>query len=199
MRIFDYFAITAIIGACTALLGWWLKSRLDNSIKHEYDKILERFKSELKRSDILLTERLEAFKSISGQLLALRRYCQAKSTEFRNESEFEPRTESLTEQENVSLLMHNENLTRVLESVELLISPKSRKRFDDLFLQMTLGFSLELWFASGDPAPEIVANAHECYDGIAERVNDVLGELYLDLGLPQALTPHPREPAKPGR
>jgi len=142
----------------------------------------------MKRSDVLLTERLAAFKSISSQLLALRRYCYARSAELRNESEFEPRTESLTEQENVGLLMHKENLTRLLESVELFISPNSRERFNDLFLQMGMGFTLELWLASGDPPPEIVATAHEGYDVIAERVNDVLGELYSDLGLPQTLT-----------
>jgi len=190
MSIIDYFAITVIMSACATVLGWWLKSRLDNSIKHEYDKILEGFKSELKRSDVLLTERLAAFKSISSQLLALRRYCHARSAEFRNESEFEPRTESLTEQENVSLLIHHENINRALASVELLISPNSRKSINDLFLQMNLGFSLELWLTSDDLAPEIVSSAHELYDAVVKRVNDVLGELYSDLGLPQNLTPH---------
>lgn len=191
MGIVDYVTITAIMCACSTVLGWWLKSRLDNSIKHEYDKILEVFKSQLKRSDILLEERLSAFKALSGKLIALRRYCNATSAEFRNESEFEPRTDSLTEQENLGLLMYKEHIDRALESVELLISPSSRKAFDNLFLQMNMGFNVELWLASGDPAPDILVNTHELYDIIAARTNDVLGQLYSDLGLPGSLKDHP--------
>lgn len=199
MNVTDFISITAIVGAYTTVLGWWLKSRLDSSIKHEYDKILESFKTELKRSDVLLTERLAAFKTLSGHLLALRRYCNARSAEFRNESEFESRTESLTEQENISLLSHHENITRALESNELLISPNSRQSFEHLFLQMGMGFNLELWLAGEDPAPEIVSSAHELYDLVSSRVNDVLGALYSDLGLPQNLTLQSSGPAKAGR
>lgn len=198
MNFADYFGITAIVGACTTVLGWWLKSRLDSSIKHEYDKILESFKTELKRSDVLLTERLAVFKALSGHLLALRRYCNARSAEFRNESEFETRTESLTEQENIALLRHYENITRALESNELLISPNSRESFERLFSQMGMGFNLELWLASEDPAPEIVSSAYELYNLVSSRVNDVLGALYSDLGLPQNLTPQSSGPAKGG-
>lgn len=199
MNLADYFGVAVIVGACTTVLGWWLKSRLDSSIKHEYDKILESFKTELKRSDVLQTERLAVFKTLSGHLLALRRYCNARSAEFRNESEFEPRTESLTEQENISLLSHYENINRALESNELLISPNSRQSFDHLFSQMGLGFNLELWLASSDPDPKIFSSAHELYDLVASRVNDVLGSLYSDLGLPQNLTIQSSGPTKAGR
>lgn len=188
MNLDDYIGIAAIVGACTTVLGWWLKSRLDSSIKHEYDKILESFRTELKRSDVLLAERLAAFKTLSGHLLKLRRYCNARSAEYRNESEFEPRPESLTEQENISLLSHHENINRVLESNELLISPNSRKIFENLFLQMRIGFNLELWLASKDHTPEIASNAYELYDLVSSRVNQVLGALYSDLSLPENVT-----------
>jgi len=187
MNIIDYFAVTAIISTCTTILGWWLKVRLDSSIKYEYDKIIEVFKSELKRSDILLAERLSTFKATSIHLLELRRYCQAKSTEFRNESEFEARTESLTKQENIGLLNHHENLKRSLDNVELFISPKSRKSFEDLFMQLHMGFNLESWLSHDDPASEIVSNAYELYESLAARATDVLAALYSDLGLPENL------------
>lgn len=199
MNLADYFGITAIIGACTTVLGLWLKTRLDSSIKHEYDKILESFKTEMKRSDVLLTERLAVFKTLSNHLLALRRYCNARSAECRNDSEFEPRTESLTEQENISLLGHHENITRALGRNEFLISPNSRQCFEQLFLQMGMGFNLELWLASKNPAKEIVSSAHELYDLVASRVNDVLGALYSDLGLPQNLAFQSSGSAEVGR
>ena len=189
MNISDYFTITLIIGGCTTILGWWLKSRLDSSIKHEYDKILEGFKSELKRSDVLLTERLAAYKTISPYLLALRRYCHARSAEFRNGSEFEPRTNSLNEKENIGLLSHHERISRALDDIELLISPDTRRRFDALFQQMGLGFNLELWLSSGDPAPDLLSNAHELYDFVGNKVNDVISGLYSDLNLPESVDP----------
>lgn len=187
MNLTDYLSVSIIVGACTTILGWWLKSRLDSSIKHEYDKILESFKTELKRSETLLTERLAAFKTLSSYLLALRRYSTSCSAEFRNSSEFEARTESLTEQENISLLIHHENISRALEKNELVISPNSRKCFDRLFSQMHSGFHLELWLTSSNPDPEIVSSAHQLYDLITSRVNEVLSSLYSDLGLPQNL------------
>lgn len=188
MNISDYFTVALIVGGCTTILGWWLKSRLDSSIKHEYDQILESFKSELKRSDVLLTERLNAFKIISQKLLALRRYCRAQSAEMRNESEFEARLESLNENENISLLMHHNSISRELDGIELLISPKSRQSFVELFRQMSMGFNLELWLSSPDISPEVSSNANQLYDLIDQKITDVLEALYSDLGLPDDLS-----------
>ena len=195
MEIIDLFTISSVIAGSTTLLGWWLKSRLESSIKHEYDKVLEGFKSELKRSDLLLSERLTAFKSMSPFLLAIRRYCHAASAEHRAASEFESRTEHLDDSENMSLLSHHDLISRKLDEIELLISPSTRQRFDELFMQMGMGFNLELWLTSDDPAPEIVANAYELYDLVACRVNDVLSSFYNDLGLPQNLTIQSSSPA----
>lgn len=184
METSDFITIAGIMGTIATVLGWWLKSRLDSSIKHEYDRMLELFKTEQKRSDILHSERLTAFKALSEKLLALRRYCNARSAEFRSQSEFEPRTDSLPSEENISLLQHHELIQWVLEERELFISPRSRQCFDELFSQMSLGFNLELWLASGHE--EAQSNANELYDLVAARVNDVMGALYADLGFPDS-------------
>jgi hypothetical protein len=65
MSITDYFSITVIIGGVATILGWWLKSRLDSAIKHEYNQMLELFKTELGRSNVLHSERLASFDSPS--------------------------------------------------------------------------------------------------------------------------------------
>lgn len=190
MNLIDYLGITTLIGASTTILGLWLKSRLDTSIKHEYDKVLETFKTELKKSDVLLNERLAAFKNLSAHLLALRRYCHACSEEFKNDSEFAPRPESLPDSENISLLCHHENITRVLDSSELFISPNSRHSFDDLFMQMCLGFNLEQYLdgvSKENRTVEMAIGAPELYDLISRKVNDVLNSLHSDLGLPQSV------------
>ena len=182
MTIADFVTIGGIFSAITAIAGWWVKSRLDSSIKHEYDRLLEAFKAEQKRSEVLQVERLSAFKELSSRLIALRRYCKARSAEIREESEFDPRTESLSTSEKKSLLCHYEDLTKGFDEMELFISVKSRERFQDLFRQMSLGFSLELYLA-GEASPK-ESNAHELYDLVIEQINSILESLYVDLGFP---------------
>lgn len=182
MKLIDYVTIASTFSAIIAVAGWWIKSRLETSIKHEYDRLLEAFKSEQKRSEVLHAERLAAFKELSAKLIALRRYCRARSAEIREQSEFEPRTESLSEIENKSLLCHYEEVTKGLDEKELFISVQSRDRFHKLFLQMSLGFNLELYLAAGESAIDL--NAHELYDSVVERINAILESLYSDLGFP---------------
>jgi len=43
--------IVSIIGIIQWLLTMWIKSRLENSIKHEYDKILEEFKFSIRQRE----------------------------------------------------------------------------------------------------------------------------------------------------
>ncbi|WP_421252325.1 hypothetical protein [Aeromonas sp. 600724] len=185
MNILDVFTISAIMSAIATILGWWLKSRLDSSIQHEYSKLLEQFKAQQRRSDLLHSERLSALKALATKLLALRRYCNARSAEVRNESEFEPRTESLSSEENLSLLQHRQQIERAVEERELFLSPNVRRSFNELFSQMSLGFNLELWIASGQSESEL--NAAQLFNLIAEKANDVMSALYQDLNLPDEI------------
>lgn len=184
MNTSDFFTIAAIMGAIATVLGWWLKSRLDSSIQHEYARLLEQFKAELRRSDLLHSERLAALKALTARLLALRRYCHARRAEIREQSEFEPRTESLSSDENMSLLQHGEVIRRAMEERELFLSPSARRSFDELFRQMGLGFNIELWIASGQS--EVELNAAQLFDLVAGKTNDVMSALYGDLELPEA-------------
>mgnify|MGYP003585992630 CR=1 FL=1 len=182
MRLSDLLTSGVLFSTLSAILGWWVKSRLETSIKHEYDRLLEAVKAEQKRSEVLHAERVSSFKELSDKLIALRRYCKAKSAEIRNESEFEPRTDSLTAAEKKSLLSHYEVVNNTLDEKELFISAQSRERFQELFQQMSLGFNLELWVDGGTSPEEL--NAHELYDLVVQRVNAILESLYADLGFP---------------
>jgi len=172
----------AIMSGIAAVLGWWIQSRINN----QSDRLLERFKDELAKQNILHTERLSAFKTLSEHLIALRRYCNACSAEFGQRSEFEPRRESLTAAENVSLLQHCQAIRRALEERELFVSADVREAFRQLFMQLNLGLHLELWLASGKDANEL--NAVQLYDLVATRVNEVLSAMFADLGF-QPSTP----------
>lgn len=188
MKLADIFTVAVIMGAIATVLGWWLKSRLDSSIQHEYNRLFELFKAEQKRTEILHSERLEALKVLSTKLLAMRRYCHAMSADIRNQSEFEPRPDSLEPNENMSLLQHREIIGRAMEEKELFLSPEARRSFDELFAQMAMGFNLELWLSSGNDAVEL--NADSLYDLVSSRVNDVMSALYNDLGFPTGTAPN---------
>jgi hypothetical protein len=41
MDISDLLSIGAVVAAVNAVLGYWAKSRIEGSIKHEYDRKLE--------------------------------------------------------------------------------------------------------------------------------------------------------------
>lgn len=176
-----FLSISSVFAVIASVLGWWLKSRLDSSIRHEYDRLLELFKAEQRRSEVLHAERMEAFKVLNGKLLELRRYCNARSVEYSNSSsEFDPRVDSLSTLENISLLQHHEKIRRAMEERELLLSPNVRKAFQELFAQMSLGFSLEIRLLSEDSPSEF--NPEKLYDLVAECVSSVTEALYNDLG-----------------
>jgi hypothetical protein len=182
MTLSNILIFSAIQAAIVAVLGWWLKARLDGSIKHEYDRLLEAFRLELRRTEALVTERSRAFRELQQLLLGLRRYCSARSAEISCYSEFESRTESLRPEENQSLLVHWDDISRKLDEHELFISADSRSRFNALFENINMGFNMELLAASPDMKAQV--ESFERYDGISLSVNDVLDHLFADLGFP---------------
>jgi len=180
MRIIEYVTLTGLFTTATTISGWWLKSRLEASIKHEYDQIIERLKSELKRSEVLHNERLAAFKEMSKLLISLRRYCLARHAEVGIDSEFASRTESLDSSDNISLLMHHERIHKMFEEKELFFSKEARGVFKELAGKMSLGFNLELYIASGTSEREL--NADKLYCMLADFIDEVLSAMYNDLG-----------------
>ena len=193
MQVEEYFTFAAIMSATSALLGWWLKSRLDSSIRHEYDRFLELFKAEQKREEVLQVERLKAFRDLSSNLSVLRRYCAAREAEVAPASEFCARTDDLSHEERLSLLQHSDSLSRVLDEYELFLSPASRVAFDQLFQQLSMGCGLELLLAGGS---DLALNSESLYREVVERINDVRTSLYSDLGLPQDVKKTDKTPPK---
>jgi len=189
MQFEEYFTFAAMTTATSAVLGWWLKSRLG----HEYDRLLELFKAEQKREEVLQVERLKAFRALSSNLSELRRYCTAREAEVAPASEFQVRTDDLPHEERLSLLQHSDSLSRVLDEYELFLSPASRVAFDQLFQQLSTGCGLELLLAGGS---DLALDSESLYRVVVERINDVRTSLYSDLGLPQDVKKIDKTPPK---
>jgi hypothetical protein len=182
MEISDLLSIGAVVAAVNAVLGYWAKSRIEGSIKHEYDQMLEKVKSEWKRTDILYSERLTAFKLLQKRLVSLRRYCDAHVDEEQG-SEFAPGPEQLDVNDNKSILSHWSELEPLLDENRIFLSSASRAAFEHLRNQLSLGASMELWLAS-DPAPEVVASKSDGYMAVRDRVTECINALFNDLGFP---------------
>jgi hypothetical protein len=183
MGISDLLSIGAVVAAVNAVLGYWAKSRIEGSIKYDYDRKLEEIKSEWKRTDILYSERLTAFKLLQKRLVSLRRYCDAHVSAEQG-SEFSPGPDQLDATDNKSISNHWSELEPLLDENMIFLSSTSRAAFEHLRDQLSLGANMELWLAFDDPAPEVVTSIRDGYMAVRNRVNDCINALYKDLGFP---------------
>lgn len=183
MDISDLLSIGAVVAAVNAVLGYWAKSRIEGSIKHEYDRKLEGVKSEWKRTDIFYSERLAAFRLLQKRLVSLRRYCEAQMSAEQG-NEFAPGPADLDANDNKSILSHWNELEPLLDENLIFLSNTSRSAFEHLRHQLSLGANMELWLASDDPAPEVVASKCDGYMAIRNRVTECIDALFKDLGFP---------------
>jgi hypothetical protein len=182
MDISDLFSVGAVVAAVNLTLGLWAKSRIEGSIKHEYDKALEKIKSEWKRTDTLLAERMAAFKLLQKKLVSIRRYCEAqRNSESGND--FAVRPEDLEAADNKSILVHWTELETLLDENLIFLSSSCNAAFERLRNQLSLGASMELWLAS-DPAPEVISSKANGYQAVSNRVSECIDALFKDLGFP---------------
>ncbi len=183
MNISDLLSIGAVVTFVNVVLGYWIKARIEGSIKHEYDRNLEEVKSKWKRTDILYSERLATFKLLQKRLVSLQRYCDAQ-VRAEQGNEFGSRPDQLDANDNKSILSHWSELNSILGENLIYLSSTSREAFDRLDFQLSMGASMELWLASDDPAPEIVASKCGGYMDINDRVTECINALFVDLDFP---------------
>jgi hypothetical protein len=181
MNITDLLTIAAIVGAVNVVLGNWAKSRIEHSIKHEYDQALEKIKSEWKRADILLAERMAAFKLLQKSLVSIRRYCQAQIGSGKG-SEFSTRPDDLGVPDNKSILMHWTELEILLDENLVFLSNSCLDSFEELRNQLSIGACMELYLASAQPVLEIVTSKTDCYQSISGEIDKCIHALFKDLG-----------------
>ena len=185
MSISDLLSIAAVVAGVNVVLGYWAKSRIEGSIKHEYDRRLEQVKSEAKRTDVLLSERLAVFKLLQKRLVSLKRYCKAH-VNSQVEGEFGTHVRDLDAADNKALLAHWTEIEALFDDNQIYVSPPCRASFERLSHQLSLGASMEVWLASPDPAPEVVASQADGYLATSAVADECIDSLFKDLGFPRA-------------
>ena len=114
-------------------------------------------------------------------LVSIRRYCESHiSSEIG--SEFGTHPNDLEVADNKSILTHWTELETLLDENLIFLSSSCSASFERLRDQLSLGASMELWLASADPAPEVVASKADGYQAIINRINECIDALFKDLG-----------------
>lgn len=182
MNASDLFSFGAVVAAANLMLGFWANSRIEGSIKHEYDKALEMVKSEWKRTDVLLAERLAVFKLLQKKLVSIRRYSEAQRNSGSG-NDFAVQPENLEAVDNISILMHWTELETLLDENLIFLSSSCNAAFEQLRNQLSLGANMEVWLAS-DAAQEVVSSKASGYQAISNRISECIDALFKDLEFP---------------
>ena len=170
-------------GALTAFLLYWLKQRLETSIRQEADRALRSFQEQQRRYVSLLSERESAYRVLSKPLINLRRYCAARENELAPSSEFAPTSESLHPEEKHSLLEHWGIIERSSEEFELFFTDEIEQSLNSLHNTMCLGFNYELANFGWDRTDNEL-NGAPLYATIEAECNLVIAALHNGLELP---------------
>ncbi len=136
-----------------------------------------------KKYDILLRERIPAFKSIQQRIVSLKRYCHAQLAEYQA-NEFAPRFGDLPEDARKNALGHRTLVANVVEQNLIFLSSGSRNTLQELDAQLSLLCNLELLLA-GNPDETIKSSAPNAYEATLNRIEECLDSLYSELKLPK--------------
>jgi len=136
-----------------------------------------------KKYDILLRERITAFKTVQQRIVSLKRYCLAMIAEYEG-NEFAPHFEGLSDEDKMSALEHRAKLSHIVEDNLIFLSHSSRKSLNELDGQLSLLCNLELLLA-GNPDETIKSSAKSAYDATFSIIESCIDELYSELKLPK--------------
>lgn len=133
-----------------------------------------------KRYEILITEKLAAFKVVQTQLVALDHYCEAAMGEYSG-GDFHPRISDLLESESSSALTQAINLQRVVDQNCIFFSAPVRKKLNGLSQQIYLLANMELAVAV---TSDNNFSDSDAYEKVSKLVDCCIEELYQELKLP---------------
>ena len=133
-----------------------------------------------RKQELLIQERLAAFKAIQERLVSIRRYCEAGLGE-QGGSDFAARFESLPQSDPRSALLHASALQDVIDKNSIFVSQKGRVALKELTCQLALLCTMELAIASD---PSIKSSSENGYNAGARAVDVCIGALYEELRLP---------------
>jgi len=140
-----------------------------------------------KKHEIIVQERLLAFKAIHRVLLRFRKYYWARIGD-RDFSEFALGTDSLENDDKLSPLEQLHLLDSVLADNEIFLPKKSRELFSDLNRKLSMLCSSEMYVASqSDDLATIEAMESQLpqFIGALDAIDKCIEELYKNLKMPR--------------
>ncbi len=136
-----------------------------------------------KKHEMLMAQRIPAFKAIQKQLVAFRRYYIASLSQMVG-NEFAPKLEDLSKEERKSPLEQRQSLDVVLADNLIFLSKESRKCLNALDDSLGLLCNVELLHASEPENQAWRDEAKGFYERVLAQVDACIEEMYKELKLP---------------
>lgn len=137
-----------------------------------------------KKHEVLLTQRIPAFKAIQKQLVSFRRYYTASLSEIVG-NEFAPKLNDLSKEDRKSPLEQRDALDAVLADNLIFLSKGSRNGLNALENSLGLLCHVELLHAT-EPENETWQNeVNGFYERILSQIDECIEEMYKELRLPR--------------
>lgn len=142
------------------------------------------FAVKVKKHEVLLAQRIPAFKSIQKELVSFRRYYIASLSEMVG-NEFAPKLNDLSKEDRKSPLEQRDALEVVLADNLIFLSKGSRNCLNALEDSLGLLCNVELLHVT-EPENEILqSEAKGLYERILSQIDECIEEMYKELRLPR--------------
>jgi len=141
------------------------------------------FTLRMKSREIILIERLKAFKLLHQKIASLKKYCTVKEVEG-DGSEFAPTVACLSQNDKNSILGHRTEIWALVEENGIFLSKKSQKAIQALDGQLSLLCNMELSLAESSPLKEIVNSASDGYKVGRQAAEKCLDALFAEIQTP---------------
>jgi len=141
------------------------------------------FTLRMKTREIILVERLKAFKLLHQKIASLKKYCTVRELE-RDGSEFAPTVACLSKDDQNSILGHRTEIWSLVEENGIFLSKRSQKAIQALDSQLSLLCNMELSLAESTPLNEIVDSASDGYKVGRQAAEECLDALFAEIQTP---------------
>ena len=135
-----------------------------------------------KRLDLAYAEVLAAFRIIKAEVLALKRYSEARAADI-DGGDYEVRSDDLPAEQRRSFLEHHHALTQAVEEYDYVLTVVARSALEPVLQTLGLICSMQITMDSNDPAH--LDCAASLYRQLADQIPTCVDELYNALNLPR--------------
>uniref|UniRef100_UPI003217D8B2 hypothetical protein n=1 Tax=uncultured Draconibacterium sp. TaxID=1573823 RepID=UPI003217D8B2 len=153
-------------------------------VKSEYQGNLENLKAQIslsyKKNEVLQNEKIRTFMEIQKCINNCKTYCEARYGDYLG-SDFHPNTNSISEEENKSLLTFSTELHYLERNNFIFLTQTSRKQIKSVISTLTTHCNMEIAIMDKEFEVQNESSIMNSYKSIEQELNTLLEILYLEI------------------